>query len=181
MVLFACSGSSAFCGINSKRDFGESQSSVYVELFGNGGLYSLNYDHIFYYQNKNAFGWRVGLSYLPPIEIILDKHSYSVLGTFNYLREIKAPHFIEFGVGITYYDIVGYGRNKVITWNQLTNFGYRYQKRGKSFFFRVDFISTYYLEKGIDRNWDIWGGLSLGYSLKTKKRKLKGDPVECRY
>ena len=77
------------------------QNSIYFELLGNAGLYSINYERI----HANYFTTRLGLAYVPEIDL----GSFLELGpavslpiSLNYLVLIKEDLKIEVGGGFTF-------------------------------------------------------------------------------
>lgn len=117
-------------GQSSRVDTIKPASSVYFELLGNGGFYSINYDSRFS-KKRDGLGGRVGLSYAAES----GDSFFSMPVGINYLAG-KKGHYFEAGAGITYYsaniyllDNVGdseNGENTTGVFGNLT-FGYRKQ------------------------------------------------------
>lgn len=154
----------------------EGQGTVFIELFGNGGLYSLNYDRVFYHKRSNAFTWRAGATFLPPSSLAAE---IGVLGEINYLRG-KPPHFFEAGLGLTFDKFLQAGEPPVFF--LVDRIGYRYQKIGNGFFLRIAFTPLILLGRNREQNIFLHGGLSLGYTFKNKKESnAKRKPQPGRY
>jgi hypothetical protein len=164
-------------------------NAVYVELFGNAYGYSLNYDRIFYADNRLKMSFRSGImaGFIPEYRGIGLPVEFSVLGPG------KDGHHFETGIGFTYFH--GKSKNRQIQdgttsykdelINVLTlnlRIGYRYQKPGSPWFVRAGFIPVFALLSPANvRNDDFfrfgkmftpWGGFSIGYSF-DKCRKIK--------
>jgi hypothetical protein len=137
------------------------KNSVFGELFGNGGLYSINYERSLS-KNINA---RIGFSTIATRDFI-DKTTSGRITTFPVLLSFltgKRSNHIELGTGF----LLGnkkdyYGTRSII---DITAFaGYRYQPGGRGFLFRAGltpFLSlngTNYPDKIF-----LSGGLSFGY------------------
>ena len=132
------------------------KNSVYMEAFGNGAFYSLNYERLYVSDENSALAMRAGYGYAGdgmhfiPLEISLifgSKHSFELGGgiTYNYER-----HYSEYqGTHITNEEIM-----------TIIRAGYRY--RGKNgFLFRISPMLLYVQDWGAFP----YGGLSLGYSF----------------
>lgn len=152
------------------------KSTVFVELFGNGFGYSLNYDRVFFHEKKNALTWRVGLAYLPSSRKLTKAGDLSLLGEFNYLRG-KRSNFLELGLGITYWKSFELSQDKYIPLYLVTRIGYRYQKENGGFFMRIGVLPIIDLSRYPGNRLSLFGGLSLGFTLKNsgKKNKSKND------
>ena len=122
------------------------QQSVYVEIGGNGLVYSLNYDALF----QSHWGIRLGGSYYPfdvePDEIHeSDDESYAFLGLVMGLYAIgKKAHKVELGAGILFGTIYDRQRWDFIEPPGTTfSMGYRYYPDNPSHFtFKVAFTPT---------------------------------------
>jgi hypothetical protein len=122
------------------------KNSIYLELLGNGGLYSINYDRMF---SENV-GARVGLSYLSEFDIIFAKIEDLFIApvTINYLVGERNSK-LELGAGIVFIsvknsDIFGFTKaehNSAI--RGTATFGYRYQPKDGGFVFRAGFTPVF--------------------------------------
>ena len=137
------------------------RNSLFLELFGNGGLYSINYERML---NKNLHA-RVGFATFTStifmnLETSVTTFPLLLTGTTGK----KKSHF-EFGGGVMTgrlkYDFESF------TIVDLTAFiGYRYQPIGKGFLFRIGLTPFYSLDDKADypdEGFFLSGGLSLGY------------------
>ncbi|MBL7892974.1 MAG: hypothetical protein JNL63_10115 [Bacteroidia bacterium] len=132
--------------------------SVYFELAGSGGLGSLNYEKIFFQKNSIEYTWRAGLSIAPVdrnngIGIVFPLIVNVIMG--------KSAHKLEMGLGqgIT---ITTKGSAFALT---TVVVGYRYQPEAKKWFYRISY--TPLISYLVDLQMQQWGGISIGYTLKT--------------
>jgi hypothetical protein len=140
-------------------------NSLYLEILGNGAVYSLNYDRMF----SNSMSGRIGIMNIPVDEATsgVDEDDAKVGLTtlpimINYLK--GGNHKLEIGGGVVVIivsadikeigTIVGSGVVGTAT------FGYRYQPRAGGFNFRIGFTPIFGQGGFVP-----WGGLSLGYSF----------------
>lgn len=170
LSIFLCTASVVFAQRKESLGSLKGKGAVFIELLGNGSWYSLNYDRVFYHRKRNALTWRAGLAYWPYSNGMIKTGTTVYVGEFNYLRG-KAPHFLESGIGLTHWWIFGLDNDKYIRNYLLARIGYRYQKPGGGFFFRVGATPGIYLERNIDRNYILWGGLSFGFTIKSSGKK----------
>ena len=145
-------------------------SSVYFELLGNGGFYSVNYD-IRFTDRRDGLGGRAGLSYVsePRDGEESNRNFFSIPVGVNYLAG-KNGHFFEAGAGITYYsgnihlvDNVGdsvNGENTNGIFGNLT-FGYRKQPVDGGFSFRAG-VSPIITKNSFKPYWPY---VSFGYAF----------------
>lgn len=130
------------------------KNTLFLELFGNGIYYSVNYERQFSHQ----FVARGGLSFY---------HNTIVVPlTFGKFFGKKKNHF-ELTAGVdfrSYYDTFELARENEIL---ITGFvGYRLQNLAKFFLFRIGltpFIYIYDIEGELSTDILISGGLSVGY------------------
>jgi len=135
------------------------RNSLYFELAGNGGLYSINYDRLF----SENFGGRIGFSYIPKLEFIFSSvNDITIIPiTLNYLT--RSAHKLELGAGIAVIHISGgelfgfkadKGASGVVGTGTI---GYRYQPQDGGFLFRIGF-TPFFTPDGIKP----FAGISLG-------------------
>lgn len=132
--------------------------TVYFELAGSGGLGSFNYETVFFSKNAVEYTWRAGLS-IAPIDrnngfgIVFPLMVNTVVG--------KTAHKLEMGLGqgIT---ITTKGSAFALTTLVV---GYRYQPEAKKWFYRISY--TPLISYLVDLQMQQWGGISIGYTLKT--------------
>lgn len=136
------------------------RNAFYVELLGNGLFYSMNYDRLF----TDQVSGRVGLMFLGAAS---DEGSAAVTATplmVNYLFGRGNSHF-EAGVGILVVsgavdDVPGEEDQSFSGAIGTGTLGYRYQRPGGGFVFRVGltpFFST--------QAFGPWFGISFGYGF----------------
>jgi len=133
------------------------RNSLYIEIGGNTGSYSINYDLIICHKNNFKLTGRVGFSILPtntcptvfPIELN---------GLYG-----KTKQYFEYGIG--YSPIIYLGKNKEKSSDLiLARLGYRYQKTDGGLFFRIGF--TPIIKNADDEfgqfRFTPWFGVSIG-------------------
>lgn len=136
---------------------------IYLELGGNGGLYSLNYE-----RNIGGMFWvRAGASY----GAALFTKSVSIPLSINYLLGKNGQYF-EIGLGPTIYYLNSRFSlfsedsnqdNGFFGVNLVSTIGYRYQPLSRqNIFFKLAFTPAFRLE---DKTFVPFGGLSVGYSF----------------
>lgn len=178
ILLFLISSASVFSqGKDTDGDL-KGKETVFIELLGNGGWYSLNYDRVFFHKRRDALTWRAGLTYMPYTNHT-QSSEISLLGECNYLRG-KRRHFLELGIGFTYWRVFRVDQHldqeRYINFYLFPRIGYRYQKAEGGMFFRVGFLPGVLLDWGLEQRLSPFGGVSFGYTLK--KARIKDNP-EC--
>ena len=140
-----------------------SRNSVFFEVFGNGGLYSINYERGF---TSNLYG-RLGFATWATFDI-MDRSSRGRITTFpvlvTYFTGHKKSHF-EAGGGFLFGEVNDYMGSKPIV-NLTTFIGYRYQSPCKGMLFRIGltpFLSLDNKANYPDKFMLLDGGLSIGY------------------
>ena len=151
------------------------RNSVYLEIGGNAGGLSLNYERLVPFANINNYlALRVGGIFVPygrvgrnlGYEFYLPLEASVLLGR----RAVK----LELGLGTT---IGGYGGTRLNIWGQTEHYnqmeavsvlriGGRWQKPGKHWFVRVGF--TPFLQEMytvIEYPFSPWAGISVGYNF----------------
>jgi hypothetical protein len=132
-------------------------NSLYLEVGGSAGFYSINYDRLI----GPHLGVRIGFSYWA--DLIIPGISAQIFPmSLNCLIGNGSSKF-ELGVGMTYtIGHVNWFHRKESAAVVIPNFniGYRYQSEDGGFLFRIGFTplisSTQFL---------AWGGLSAGFSF----------------
>ncbi len=122
---------------------------VFVELGGNAGLGSINYER----QIAGTFGLRAGIGFLPGF---FDDGTRLIplLGT-GLLQQ--GNHNLEFGLGVTVAQQLRTHEVKVVGTGVL---GYRYQNMDNGFTFRASITPLVSEEGGL-----FWAGISFGYAF----------------
>lgn len=158
----------AFCFLVSLSDLKSqevisSKNSIFFEILGNGGLYSINYER----RLSADLYVRIGFSSFLSIDFV-GGDTGGRITTFpvllTYLSGQKKSHF-EIGGGMLFGKDNSYQVPGAII--DLTSFiGYRYQAPGKGFLFRVGFTPFLSLDNKAnypDKGISLSGGISLGY------------------
>ena len=167
---------------------------AYLELGGNAGIYSFNYEH-FFYQDKINLAGRIGFGLVGEGLVIKpeDKKGMDFMLPFgiNATYSISGGHYAELGLGATFHTGKVYAietSNANLDQQPLspslervndfwTNFsiGYRYQKESTGMYYR-GFFNGHFTRKYLadDPNshsqysiiaFDPWFGLSVGYAF----------------
>ncbi|HMV25837.1 MAG TPA: hypothetical protein PLH27_02995 [bacterium] len=131
VLVFIC----FFCSTATISAQVKTPNAVYVEVIGNGGFYSVNYERLF----CNYFGFRVGASYLY-LGDVGQYASFPILA--NFFMGGK-HHKFELGVGCTVMNDapVGEFSNWDTKYFRTITLGYRYQS--KENFFRIGFTPLF--------------------------------------
>ncbi len=155
----------------SPRNYKEypARNAFFIELGGNMGLYSLNFDRIYFYKKQLKISSRVGIAshlngvYVEP-EAVLEN---------NFIL-LKNPHHLELGFGITLHRRYNEIPNKPDNyfweniWFSVWRCGYRFQKQEDGFFFRIGLTPVIMSKdiEGLHSNYfQLWAGLSVGVSF----------------
>jgi len=137
-------------------------NSLYFEAFGNGIVYSINYEHLF----TDNLGGRIGFMYLPSLDIIFTSTEslITVPIILNYF--IGGNHKLELGGGIVYVsvaeiDFLGLkdknGGSAVIGTAVV---GYRYQPKHSGFLFKIG-LTPFFNKEGAF----VSGGVGIGFNF----------------
>lgn len=137
-------------------------NSLYFEILGNGGLYSINYDRLI----TENLGGRIGFSYLPSIDIIFSSVENLIVipVMVNYFAGEDSK--LELGAGIIFVSVDNIGFFGFESGEGGSAFagtaviGYRYQPKDGGFVFRVG-LTPFFSGDGAA----VSGGLSLGLSF----------------
>jgi hypothetical protein len=140
-----------------------SKNSIFFEILGNGGLYSINYERSL---NTKLYG-RIGFSTFLSFDLLggdTGGRITTIPVLLSYFSGQKKNHF-EISGGMLFgkvnTDLVS---GAII---DLTSFiGYRYQAPGKGFLFRVGITPFLSLDKKAnypDKGLSLSGGISWGY------------------
>lgn len=149
IIMTAQSDSAQTSGLKDIR-----KNSFYVELLGNGAVYSINYDRIFPLKEKFALTARIGANEYHGSST--DELSFNFLGGLGILN--GGPRsFLEAGVGFTYF--TGEPDRLIII-----NFGYRFQGR-KGLVLRGTPMIIINTQSGDVFGDGFWIGFSIGYAF----------------
>jgi hypothetical protein len=146
------------------QDSRSANNSLYLELLGNGGLYSLNYDRML----TNNVGVRLGVSRFgfdaATLDQDLDAHAKISVSTLTFMTNYlvgKGKHCLELGVGamgvFASADVDGVGGVSGEGFSGTGTIGYRIQPLDGGFLFRVGFTPAYNKD-----GFSSWIGISLG-------------------
>lgn len=135
--------------------------SVFIEIGGNGGLGSINYESPFLLKDNCALTWRAGLSFAP-----IDKNNGTAIVFPLMVNSIigSNAHKLELGVGQGL-SITTKGSAYILGTALI---GYRYQPKNKNIFYRIGY--TPLISYLVDFQWQNWAGISIGYSFKPKSK-----------
>ena len=120
------------------------KNTVFVEIGGNGLVYSINYDRLINVSSKIKISTRIGVhytNYFPLIYYRTVSIPIEVSALYPFFRN---KHFLEIGSGLSYlnsYDkITNYTEDILILALRL---GYRYQKPQEGLFIKIGFVPLY--------------------------------------
>jgi len=156
----------------------KSKSSIYLELGGAAGLWSLNYDRALWEINESfRLHARAGLGMYSEFngagfpDVMVPVSGMVLWG--------KHTHRVEAGGGITYYNWTlrdalstdGFSRRSDLLGHLIL--GYRFQKLEGGLMFRVTY--TPIINNYSNKPFEHWAGGSIGYTFKTKGRSKLGN------
>ena len=136
-------------------------NSLYIEFFGSGGLYSVNYDRMF----SDNIGARIGFMYFAAEWLIFfnDVEMVLIPTTMNFFVG-TGKNKLELGAGpVIVYGSMGFlGSDPIagsgVGWTG--TIGYRYQKDNGGFMWRIGFTPVL-----LGSEFHPSGGVSLGFSF----------------
>ncbi|HTF03233.1 MAG TPA: hypothetical protein VK826_04375 [Bacteroidia bacterium] len=141
------------------------RSTVYVELLGSCGFYSLNSDLLLTHRlKKNKISISAGVSYnLPTVDY---GHKYYFTSAIHYLRGER--HHLDIWLGPTFrmeskesYN----AENDKLMCFAVVGVAYRLQKPQGGFFLSIGLLKYFpYTEDDVP----VWGGLGFGYTFKQQ-------------
>ncbi len=146
-----------------------SKNLAYIELGGNAGFFSLNYERIYFYKEKLKMSVRGGFA--PNFNGIYIEQAYVLENNFILF---KNPHHLEFGVGVTMQRRYNERPNQtdVYFWENILfsvwRCGYRYQKKDDGFFLRAGITPAVMSNDALGFHpgyFTFWGGVSVGISF----------------
>jgi len=145
------------------------RSAIYIELFGNSGLYSVNYDYIWFYRPKLKNAIRIGGAIFPNNYYI----EQSLVLEDNFIL-FPGNNHLELGLGLTLQRRFNGLCNQPerYAWENLWwgmgRIGYRYQTQDEGFFFRTGATPIFYSKNSCNCEFpyfQFWVGMSLGVSF----------------
>jgi hypothetical protein len=144
---------------------GQKSKSVFLEVGGNGGAFSVNFDSRLS-DSEKGLGYRAGVGFIPPSYVYVESRptTWTIPVGVNYLFG-RRRHYLETGLGLTPYffngtvsDVMGIQKNdKGIGMLLIPSAGYRYAPPGKAFQGRL-FVSPLIGSGGADFYWGLSGG-----------------------
>ncbi len=142
---------------NEIRSFRGSKNAVYGEFIGNGAVYSLNYERLFYKKDFFSANLRFGGEYIPKTWFD-DKNPTAIfiLGVNELFGSGK--HKLEIGMNLV--PIIDDDTNNVPV-AVSGNVGYRLQPQNNGLLFRIGAVPLLHTNKGLA----LIGGVSLGYAF----------------
>lgn len=145
------------------------KNAFFIELGGNAGFFSLNYERLYYYKEKFKMGARIGFA--PNFNGIYIEQVYLIE---NNLILFKNPHHLELGIGVTVQRRYNERPNEIDNyfWENILfsvmRCGYRYQKQDDGFFLRAGLTPAIMSNDalGFHSNYfQFWAGISVGMSF----------------
>lgn len=165
-----------FCTLSyGQSDFSETtRNNAYVEILGNGGIYSVNYERIV----VEHFALRLGFGVAKTVNLFFsdtnDKTTIIAVPVLGSLLFGERKSKLELGAGFLF----GHKNVKSASGNSKTGsaifdltgvVGYRYQPSSGGFLFRIGITPFYTLNGGENaypqKGFFISGGLSIGYNF----------------
>jgi hypothetical protein len=150
------------------------KNSYYLEIMGNGFLYSINYDRIIYEKEKFKISGRIGFTYMPYWEVFTEVRGPGIPLELNFLFG-KRSNLLELGFGATYFYFTDpyYDQKNYHFLMENLRLGYRHQKVDGRLLFRIAIvpISTFPIDPAFDDDgWIIpyYAGISIGFTSKFK-------------
>lgn len=148
----------------------EAKNSLYLDIMGTGGWYSLNYERIVYSKDKLGLGISSGASvtHLRDFDRRFNP-DFSIPVSLNAFY--GKNHHLEAGIGTTFASVVradeDYSAQRYLNVNLTMTLGYRYQKPEGGFLFRAAYTPIIPVYRQITENGEFknWFSLSFGYSF----------------
>lgn len=146
------------------QDTTVASNAIYLELGGNAGYGSLNYERMILSKNKFQLSVRAGLSTLKMVDY-RDKFNPDIIIPVALNVTYGNNHKIETGIGSTYTNMVNVGGNlspeRTSVLNGNLHLGYRYQKSNGGILFRVCYTPLFESFNSFRH----WAGISVGYTF----------------
>ncbi|MBS1636673.1 MAG: hypothetical protein JST26_12220 [Bacteroidetes bacterium] len=141
------------------------RNTTYIELAGNAGYYSFNYERLFPLRTKIGVSARIGysLSQARPQHALLHGGASQLIPIeLSFL--LGKTHKLETGIGYT--PLIRTYRGDFYDLNNYTGFrvGYRYQPPKEDFFFKVGVLLARNIDPYISRSF-ITAGIAFGHSF----------------
>ncbi len=160
-----------YAELKAPRDYEKdpAKNAFFIELAGNAGLFSLNYERLYFHREKFKMGARVGFA--PNFNGIYVEQVYLLENNFIFF---KNPHHLELGLGPTLQRRYNERPNETdrYFWENIFfsvwRCGYRYQKQDDGFFLRAGITPVVMSRDALGFHPDyflFWGGASIGMSF----------------
>jgi len=166
LLFFTFPTLSGICQKNDSLVDHHGKNSITLELFGNAGLYSVNYERLIFHKKSNYITARLGFGYFGA-DAMGSELIYTVPVMINYFHPLYKYFFIEAGAGVLAGDVKNYNEIKQSANPKIigmaTSFGIRCYP-GKRFFFKMD--ATPFFFSVFNPSVYFFGGLSAGYDFK---------------
>lgn len=165
----------------------QKKNSLYLELLGNGVLYSVNYDRIIPISKHLKLAPRVGIEYIPSFNnrsgFSRDYKNLHIPLELNLLaaRAANSKNMAEVGLGLSLFSMKNYyvyyvESNKVDEKNKMAKvttlrLGYRHQKPQGGLMYRAGILVKLSQDDfsksrvGDDLFYRLWPGFSVGYTF----------------
>ena len=141
-------------GVLGSEDQAIRKNSVYLEILGNGAVWSLNYDRIIYTKNKTSLFLRAGGNEYHGS--FTDELSFNIIAAAGVVNG-GIKNYFEASMGFTYFS--GSPDRLIVLAT-----GYRFQGL-KGLCMRLTPMYIYNTEKGDVFGNSLWFGFSIGYSF----------------
>jgi hypothetical protein len=140
----------------------KARNTVYLELLGSGGVYSVNYERLFSVKTNRAYGFRVGPNFYSNMPAGLIGELFTIVGA--------GSHHGDFGIGLRGMygrDSEGpYFTSKRAYLSAVPRLSYRYQKPTGGLMLRAGFTPFIKISEASEtKAFRSWFGLSVGYSF----------------
>ncbi len=145
--------------------YSQSENVIYLELLGNGGRYSINYEKSLIETFKFRFGvahWSQKIGAVPGVVVKESKRTTTTIPVLFSMVSRAPVHHFEVGIGGTFGFTNKREDNRIISASSFI--GYRFQKRKTGLLLRAGFTPFYGFEGDFpDKGLFLSGGLSVGY------------------
>lgn len=152
------------------------KNAVYLDILGVGGYYALSYERQILERNRFAMGARIGITSYE-FRDFNDKFNPDLIVPLSINAYYGNVHHVELGIGPTLSSVVKahpfkFTPTRDLLVNVHMQVGYRYQKPGGGFLFRIGY--TPYIQAFRITHLQFikptstlrhWGGISVGYTF----------------
>ncbi|MFT5778181.1 MAG: hypothetical protein ACI837_001137 [Crocinitomicaceae bacterium] len=171
-ILLQCLAFIVIVGeVHSQSDNDYASNTVFAEVGGAGGLWSLNYDRsIWQISESFKLHGRVGVGMMSEFngsgfpDVFIPLSTHVIWG--------KIAHRIEAGGGVTFMNWTYRDHLSTSGFDRKSQFlghltvGYRYQKMDGGIMFRATY--TPFIDNNSNVPFEHWAGISVGYTFKNK-------------